>query len=73
MIDREGELVLKLPGEQVEQLIEAGTGGRFNSRRDGRLMREWVTLPVSGHAEWARPIDEAFQFVSSGSTRTRRT
>jgi predicted DNA-binding protein (MmcQ/YjbR family) len=73
MLDREGELVLKLPKEQVDELIAAGKGGRFNPRRDGRLMREWVTVPVSGRAEWERLMDEAFQFVSSGTARTRRT
>jgi hypothetical protein len=73
MLDRQGDLVLKLPAEHVEELIERGAGGRFEPRRDGRLMREWVTVPVSGGAEWDRLIGEALQFVSSGSGPTRRT
>jgi hypothetical protein len=73
MLDRQGELVLKLPAEQVDELIGSGAGGRFEPRRDGRLMREWVTVPVSGGADWERLIGEALQFVSSGSGRTRRT
>ncbi|HEX8861394.1 MAG TPA: MmcQ/YjbR family DNA-binding protein [Actinomycetes bacterium] len=72
MLDREGRLVLKLPTARVEELIDAGTGGRFEPRRDGRLMREWVTVPVSGRSEWEGLVDQAFQFVSSGSARTRR-
>ncbi|HEX8928468.1 MAG TPA: MmcQ/YjbR family DNA-binding protein, partial [Actinomycetota bacterium] len=45
MLDREGRLVLKLPAERVDELIDVGMGGRFEPRRDGRLMREWVTVP----------------------------
>ncbi len=32
-----GELVVKLPRHRVDQLVDA--------RRDGRLMKEWATIP----------------------------
>lgn len=41
---RGNELVVELPKEQVDQLVLSGRGGRFDPRRDGRLMREWVTI-----------------------------
>src|SRR5579884_2197395 len=35
-----GKLVLKLPRARVDALLEAGTGERFDPRRDGRVMKE---------------------------------
>jgi hypothetical protein len=57
-------LVLKLPRERVDALVDAGVGTRFDPRRDGRVMKEWVVLPAVGEngVELAR---EAFRFVGA--------
>ncbi len=58
-----GELVVKLPRNRVDQLVEAGTAARFDARRDGRLMKEWATIPVEHGADWNRLVQEALDFV----------
>ena len=59
-----GDLVLKLPRARVDELVHEGAK-RFDPRRDGREMKEWVVLPVNaaGRVGLAR---EAFDFVSGG-------
>lgn len=59
-----GKLVLKLPKGRVDALVAAGTGERFDPRRDGRVMKEWVTLDL-GHAEhWMTLAQDALDFVA---------
>jgi hypothetical protein len=61
----EGRLVVKLPKHRVEALIAEGVGERFDPRRDGRLMKEWVTVaPTSGEG-WLDLSREAMEFVAS--------
>jgi hypothetical protein len=60
-----GELVVKLPRDRVTQLVTSGTGSRFDPRRDGRLMQEWATVPVSHSRKWRSLVAEALQFVRS--------
>ena len=60
-----GKLVVKLSQSRVDALIAAGLGERFEPRRDGRLMKEWLTLtPVSQEA-WLSYAKEAMDFVAS--------
>jgi hypothetical protein len=60
---RGGELVVKLPKEQVDQLVLSGKGGRFDPRRDGRLMREWVTIVGRRRSLWEQLASQAREFV----------
>ncbi len=62
-----GELVVKLPRTRVDQLVVAGAAARFDARRDGRLMKEWATIPVEHGDEWDRLADEALEFVRSNA------
>lgn len=58
-----GELVVKLPRQRVDELIAAGTGTRFDPGH-GRLMKEWVTIAPSHGSDWVALAEEARQFVS---------
>lgn len=69
MVSR-GELVVKLPRERVEELVEAEAGHRFDPGH-GRLMKEWVALRPDDEAECAAYVSEARSFV--GGQPIRRT
>ncbi len=57
-----GRLVLKLPGERVDALVEAGDGVRFDANK-GTPMKEWLSLdPESGRA-WLPLAREALEFA----------
>jgi len=71
MLNR-GALVVKLPKERVDQLVASGAGSRFDPRRDGRLMKEWVTVPAGRGREWGTLADEALTFVASAAAKARR-
>ncbi len=63
-INKDGELILKLPAERVEALIDTGTGNAWGPT-PGRIMREWVAIPGTRHADWAALTSEARTFVGS--------
>jgi TfoX/Sxy family transcriptional regulator of competence genes len=62
MVSR-GELVVKLPRERVDELVEAGAGHRFDPGH-GRLMKEWIALTPSDESECAAYVTEARSFVA---------
>jgi hypothetical protein len=62
-IFRENELVLKLPRQRVDELVASGAGTRFDPRRDGRDMKEWIVVPGRRAREWDQLADEALEFV----------
>lgn len=57
-----GALVVKLPRERVDALVEAGKAERF-SPGAGRVMKEWVSVGVEDLDEWEGFVAEAFAFV----------
>lgn len=63
-INKDGELILKLPAERVEALIASGTGRAWGPGT-GRIMLEWVAIPGTRHADWAALTSEARTFVGS--------
>ena len=63
----QGRLVVKLPKSRVDALVASGDGERFDPRRDGRLMKEWLTLDSTSREDWLALAQEAMDFV--GSTR----
>ena len=67
MLGAQGELVVKLPRDRVDALVASGAGARFDPRRDGRLMKEWATVPIARSGQWGRLVGEAFEFVGAGS------
>jgi hypothetical protein len=62
----DGELVVKLPRQRVDELVTAGTGTRFDPGH-GRVMKEWVTIAPTHGAEWDALADEALRFVGGAS------
>ncbi|MGH9195624.1 MAG: hypothetical protein ACRD1T_07785 [Acidimicrobiia bacterium] len=63
-----GDLVLKLPKERVDQIIASGGGAPFDPGH-GRLMKEWVTIPVGHSREWKKLGSEAIEFVGRAGSR----
>lgn len=63
-----GDLVVKLPKERVEALINAKLGEYFDPGH-GRLMKEWVALKPKAKTQWLKLAKEAQRFVDSGLPR----
>jgi hypothetical protein len=55
-------LVVKLPKDRVDRLAEAGVATRFDAGH-GRVMKEWVTVPVDQADEWDQLAADAFAYV----------
>jgi len=62
-----GDLVVKLPADRVAALIAERVGVRFDPRRDGRLMKEWLVVRP-GKADWVALSKEAHRFVKGALT-----
>lgn len=58
---RNGQLLVKLSAERVEELIEEGAGEAFAPA--GRVFREWLAVPELDEADWRARIDEAWQLA----------
>jgi len=59
-----GRLVVKLPAERVDELIEAGDGVRFDANK-GTPMREWLSLGPDSGQDWLELAREALDFARS--------
>lgn len=60
-----GKLVVKLPKSRVDALLAAQEGERFDPRRNGQLMKEWVSVKQTSHETWLFLAREAMAFVAS--------
>jgi hypothetical protein len=58
--------VLKLPRARVDALVDAGLGHRFDPRRNGRVMKEWVVLTAAQLPEHAELVRESHRFLCRG-------
>lgn len=58
-----GELVVKLPRHRVDQLVADGAATRFDARGNGRLAKEWATVPLAPGDAWEALAVEALRFV----------
>lgn len=58
-----GRLVVKLPRQRVDALIASGEGVRFDPRKDGRLMAEWLSLEPTSTTGWLALAREAMAYV----------
>jgi hypothetical protein len=55
-------LVVKLPKARVDEMVEAGRGSRFDPRKNGRVMKEWLVPDQPSRA--TALVREACAFVS---------
>src|ERR1700720_3478772 len=58
-----GRLLLKLPSERVDALIENGVGECFSTGA-GRPKKEWVTISPKHATLWEGLAEEARRYVS---------
>src|SRR5712691_8281254 len=58
-----GKLVVKLPRERVDSLVESSEGERFDAGK-GKPMREWFVLSPSSSKPWLALAQEAMAMVS---------
>ncbi len=59
-----GTLVVKLSRQRVDELVDAGTGDRFDAGK-GRPMKEWLAVHPTGKVAWPSLAREAKEFVAS--------
>ena len=57
-----GELVVKLPRDRVDELVDAGAARRFDAGK-GRPMKVWASVPASASRRWKGLVEEARTFV----------
>ena len=57
-----GKLVVKLPRERVDALVESGEGERFDAGK-GKPMREWLALSTTSKEPWPTLAEQAMTFV----------
>ena len=63
LVDFKGSgLVVKLPRERVEALIDAGTGQTFAPA--GKVFKEWVSVPRRDRRRWRSRLREGISFVA---------
>jgi hypothetical protein len=55
-------LVVKLPRERVGELVDDGVGEPFAP--NGRVFREWVTIPEPDRKTWEQLLAEARDFAT---------
>jgi len=57
-----GQLVVKLPGTRVAELITAGEGAAFDANK-GAPMREWLSVDPRSGLDWLSLATEALDFA----------
>ncbi len=64
MLASDDRFVVKLPRARVDALVAAGEGQRFDPRRTGRAMKEWLVVGAGREPRWLPLAKEAMEFVS---------
>lgn len=57
-----GALLVKLPEDEVDQLVASGKATSFSPA--GRRFRQWASIPPGRDEEWAELLDRALRYVS---------
>src|SRR2546428_2481723 len=64
MLASRDEFVVKLPRQRVDALVAEGFGKRFDPRRKGKLMKEWLVLGPGVEDRWRPLAIAALEFVA---------
>lgn len=65
LVDFKGSgLVVKLPRDRVQELIDQGIGQPFAPA--GRVFKEWVSIPKRDRRRWRSLLREGVAFVAPG-------
>ena len=62
-------LVVKLPKARVDELVAAKSGTRFDPRKNGRVMKEW--LVANARADGLSLAEEAHAFARKAASPRR--
>ena len=66
-VNREANaLIVKLPAARVAALVESGEGRAFAP--NGRVFREWLSLPAEASGRWGKYLREAYLFVGASAS-----
>jgi hypothetical protein len=65
MLASGNQFVVKLPRQRVDALVAAGDGERFDPRRNGKLMKEWLVVGRRLETRWLPLALEAFEFAKA--------
>lgn len=57
-----GALLVKLPEDEVDQLVASGAADPFSPA--GRRFRQWASIPPGRDEEWVALLDRALRYVS---------
>lgn len=63
-----GHLVVKLPRDRVNTLIQEGIGDTFDAGK-GTPMKEWLTVVADDEDTWLALARDALEFVGRRSSR----
>ena len=59
-----GNYVVKLPKERVKELLDSGNGLPYDPG-NGKIMKEWVIIPIEHSARWVDFGSEAKEFAET--------
>jgi hypothetical protein len=59
-----GNYVVKLPKERVAALLKSGEGQPYDPG-NGRIMKEWVIIPIEHADKWTEFASEAKKFAKT--------
>jgi hypothetical protein len=54
-------ITVKLPKKRVIELLESGEGLPYNPG-NGKIMKEWVTIPLESSGKWTAFVEEGMRF-----------
>jgi hypothetical protein len=64
LFNKDNNFVLKLPKDRVEELINSGEGKPYDPG-NGKIMKEWVIIPIENSKKWIDLTSEAKIFAES--------
>ncbi len=61
---QKGNYVVKLPKTRVQELLTSGKGLPYDPG-NGRIMKEWVIIPIDNMEKWVDYASEAKEFAKT--------